>query len=270
MTRENKLALIIGFALVLVVGILVSDHFSAAAVQGSADLLVDEENGAGTTRVAGDAFTPVPVNGRSQGSDGIRLIPQPSASNGTHLDHHDDSQPRYLDNPDLQAVRPQEEPPMTTVGGEQGYTWYVVKAGESLSKICEREYGDMNLWPRLVAHNADRISDPNSVPQGVTIRIPSLEVLLGAAASAPASQPAADRPADTPAQARPPAPPASEQPQQKYITYTIKAGDSLTTIAQKHLGSARRYLELYNLNKDVIANPDRVIEGTKIRIPKES
>ena len=30
MTRENKLALVVGFGLLLFVGILVSDHFSAA------------------------------------------------------------------------------------------------------------------------------------------------------------------------------------------------------------------------------------------------
>lgn len=38
MTRENKLALVVGFALILVVGILISDHFSAARSQRSAEL----------------------------------------------------------------------------------------------------------------------------------------------------------------------------------------------------------------------------------------
>ena len=38
MTRENKLALIIGFGLILVVGILVSDHFSPASNDQAADL----------------------------------------------------------------------------------------------------------------------------------------------------------------------------------------------------------------------------------------
>ncbi len=38
MTRENKVALVVGFALVLFVGILVSDHLSRAQTQRSADL----------------------------------------------------------------------------------------------------------------------------------------------------------------------------------------------------------------------------------------
>lgn len=38
MTRENKLALVVGFGLILFVGILISDHFSVARNQASANL----------------------------------------------------------------------------------------------------------------------------------------------------------------------------------------------------------------------------------------
>ena len=38
MTRENKLALVVGFGLILFIGILVSDHFSVARNQASANL----------------------------------------------------------------------------------------------------------------------------------------------------------------------------------------------------------------------------------------
>ena len=38
MTRENKLALVVGFALILFVGILISDHFSIVRNQKAADL----------------------------------------------------------------------------------------------------------------------------------------------------------------------------------------------------------------------------------------
>ena len=43
MTRENKLALVVGFALILVVGILISDHFSTARAQAFADLQAAED-----------------------------------------------------------------------------------------------------------------------------------------------------------------------------------------------------------------------------------
>ena len=38
MTRENKLALVVGFALIVFVGVLVSDHFSAASLDKPANL----------------------------------------------------------------------------------------------------------------------------------------------------------------------------------------------------------------------------------------
>ena len=41
MTRENKLALVIGFALIVFVGVLVSDHFSAARLNEPADLTLN-------------------------------------------------------------------------------------------------------------------------------------------------------------------------------------------------------------------------------------
>src|SRR5687767_8966604 len=37
MTRENKLALVVGFGLILFVGILISDHFSTARSQQAAN-----------------------------------------------------------------------------------------------------------------------------------------------------------------------------------------------------------------------------------------
>ena len=51
LTREHKLALIIGFSLVLVVGVLISDHFSKARTQQVASEI---------TAGAGQSFGPLP------------------------------------------------------------------------------------------------------------------------------------------------------------------------------------------------------------------
>ena len=42
MTRENKLALVVGSALIVFVGVLVSDHFSAARLNEPADLTLGQ------------------------------------------------------------------------------------------------------------------------------------------------------------------------------------------------------------------------------------
>ena len=54
MTRENKVALVVGFALVLFVGILISDHLSDAQTRRSADLAPPVARTAATAGGAGD------------------------------------------------------------------------------------------------------------------------------------------------------------------------------------------------------------------------
>lgn len=64
MTREHKLALLIGFALVLVVGVVVSDHFSGAHTSRLADMVSDEGAAAVTTVAASNQAlsSPLPVD----------------------------------------------------------------------------------------------------------------------------------------------------------------------------------------------------------------
>ena len=51
-------------------------------------------------------------------------------------------------------------------------------------------------------------------------------------------------------------------------TYTVVSGDSLWKIAKKLLGDGTRYLEIYELNKDVIgSNPDLIYPGQVLTIP---
>ena len=49
---------------------------------------------------------------------------------------------------------------------------YVVVAGDSLSKIAKREYGNANDWPRIFEANKDVLKDPNKIVPGQKLRIP--------------------------------------------------------------------------------------------------
>ena len=51
--------------------------------------------------------------------------------------------------------------------------YYVVKAGDSLSKIAKELLGDADRWPEIVAANKDRIDDPNAIEPGLKLKIPS-------------------------------------------------------------------------------------------------
>jgi len=62
-------------------------------------------------------------------------------------------------------------------------------------------------------------------------------------------------------------PPVEEDPEPEYISYTVVKGDCLWTIAQRFLGDGRRYVEIYELNKDQIKNPDIILISQQFRIP---
>jgi len=51
--------------------------------------------------------------------------------------------------------------------------------------------------------------------------------------------------------------------------YTVVAGDSLSKIAKKLQGDAKRWPEIHNLNKDSIKNPDLIRPGQVFKIPEK-
>lgn len=57
------------------------------------------------------------------------------------------------------------------------------------------------------------------------------------------------------------------EPSQKVDYYVIKAGDTLSAIAQKFYGKASAYPRIFEANREVIQDPDLIFPGQKIRIP---
>jgi nucleoid-associated protein YgaU len=50
-------------------------------------------------------------------------------------------------------------------------------------------------------------------------------------------------------------------------TYTVKSGDTLSKIAKDHLGDANDYMQIFNLNKDQLSDPDKIKPGQVLRLP---
>lgn len=51
--------------------------------------------------------------------------------------------------------------------------------------------------------------------------------------------------------------------------YVIKSGDTLGKIAKVFYGSANKYPKIFEANREVIEDPDKIFPGQKIRIPQE-
>lgn len=51
-------------------------------------------------------------------------------------------------------------------------------------------------------------------------------------------------------------------------TYTVKAGDTLSKIAKEHLGDANAYMKIFDVNKSILSDPDKIKPGQVLTIPK--
>lgn len=52
-----------------------------------------------------------------------------------------------------------------------------------------------------------------------------------------------------------------------YGIYEVKRGDSLSKISKMFFGTFNRYMEIFEMNKDQLKNPDLIHPGQQLRIP---
>ncbi len=50
--------------------------------------------------------------------------------------------------------------------------WHEVAAGDTLSKIAEKYYGDSSLYRDIFEANRDQLDDPDKIQVGQKLRIP--------------------------------------------------------------------------------------------------
>ena len=50
-------------------------------------------------------------------------------------------------------------------------------------------------------------------------------------------------------------------------TYTVKPGDTLSKIAREHLGDGNAFMKIFNANKDVLTDPDKIKPGQVLKLP---
>lgn len=163
--------------------------------------------------------------------------------NANLIVHKDPVQPKTEPTPRRDPVRTR---PKTTPVATQTGTW-VVKRGETLSGIASKAMGSAKAWPKIAAANPN--VDPNRLMVGAKLVIPTRDQTV-----TPKTTP--KRNTDKTSKTTPKA----------GGTYTIRSGDVLSRVAQRELGSAKRWPEIVKLNPGL--NPDRLIVGKRIQLPE--
>ena len=59
------------------------------------------------------------------------------------------------------------------------------------------------------------------------------------------------------------------EPAAEPVFHTVVKGDTLWKIAEKTLGKGARYTEIFEANRPMLSDPDKIYPGQVLRIPAE-
>ena len=66
------------------------------------------------------------------------------------------------------------------------------------------------------------------------------------------------------------APPPASTPAPAAQVYTVAKGDSLSKIAKHFYGNAYEWKRIFEANKGILKDPDKIFPGQKLEIPAKS
>ena len=151
-------------------------------------------------------------------------------------------------------------PPARQAASERPMRRHTVQQGENLSRIAAGYYGTRakRVIDAIFDANRATLSSPDELKIGQKLALPEIDG-VGQPSAEAGSAPVTDR-ADPP--------PSEQEPEHRY--YQVKKGDRYATIAREHLGDARRWREIAELNRDIFTDPSKIRYGVRIRLPAGS
>ncbi|MEM7576874.1 MAG: LysM peptidoglycan-binding domain-containing protein [Planctomycetota bacterium] len=138
-------------------------------------------------------------------------------------------------------------------GGATALPTYTVRSGDTFEGIARRELGSASRWVALA--KANPTVDPLKLRVGEVLRLPPEVSEVAASLLAIPSGP---EEALTNTELPPPPDP---------VTYVVRGGDSLSTIAARFYADSSRWQAIYNANRDQLKDPHAVRIGMELRIP---
>lgn len=298
MTREHKLSLILGFAVVLVVGVLLSDHLS-----GARQAQLEHADPASTLALA----EPAPATSRSpslvlvdpQGRP-VDLKPQVAEPAPSLAMAPQSAEPAPGPFADATMFRPVDAPAeATSPSGGSGVQWLKEQLAGTMNDLVNgsgpQPAAAVDSVPTLkmtAAPSATARDTPRAAGLTYTVRPkdslwsiaertlgdgfrhkelaelnkdrlgPNGELRVGATLRLPADAKIAETPAPAARTAETRAPATKGM-----TTYTVKPGDTLGEISLKLLGTSKRYREIIGANRDQLDDADDLRAGMKLKIP---
>ena len=272
MTRQTKVGLLIALAVILVVGIVLTDHLSVAQKREPPELIDyvrPTEEGMLPPVAMQLEFTPEPDPPRAPVSgppvpSGIAAQlsqgPPITAREPSTLEGNTGQPGEQEPVPTLGLSDPPPEPRtemQTAAATAAAPRFHLVAPGKTLWEIAQIEYGNGSHWRRIKQANAQLIRDSDHLVAGWRLRIPPPQRL----ADHPDFRPA------TAGEALELGRPSQRQPVE--ATITVTESDTFSSLAAVHLGSSRRWDRLFEHNRRALGinEPEQLQPGMVLSLP---
>ncbi len=295
MTREIKLALILGSALVLVVGVLISDHLSGARNARIAQVEPEFASPPAAANVITSAPEPrrnafnlnmgpasasaaesVPVSPTgalvdpaspvSNADPVAQLLPpapetapqlNPSEQDAVLMGMAREQNVPITYEPPVQPVAEVAQASVTSASAARpsGKQEILVQDGDTLWSLAATHLGSGAQFTKILEANRDRVASDDDIRVGMRLRLPSTSTSTAKADSTPKAAPS------TSAGSGKPASPVKASAR----TYTVKKGDTLGSIASSTLGSAKRWKDILDSNPGL--KPSNLAIGAQLKLP---
>jgi nucleoid-associated protein YgaU len=132
---------------------------------------------------------------------------------------------------------------------------YVVKAGDTLSEISQRELGTSKVWKLILLANSDKISRAEDIRPGMKLELPAVVI------------PPEERPR-RPDGSYDPTPDDGDVRAGRF--YVVKPGDSFRKIARLEYNDEAMWKALWDVNRGRLGleAPNKLRVGQKVKVPR--
>ena len=130
---------------------------------------------------------------------------------------------------------------------------YVIRPGDTLSSIAARELGSASLADNIFFSNRTVISNPDQLMVGMKIYLPIRDQI------ADLTEESAPSTAGAPVQRKPNLGLGA--------VHRVVRGDTLSSIAEEYYGTSTAWRFLFEANRNILPNPDRLSLGMELVIP---